>query len=91
MKPDNSHNNVSSKNKDGNESAMDKIADKTKDIFGANDEEKGGSGTENESQTVETPFQDTPDEGFGDVPTEDKIIKDPETGEETYIKNDNKR
>lgn len=36
-------------------------------------------------------FQNTPDEGEEDVPHEDKIARDSKTGEETFIKNDNKR
>lgn len=51
-------------------------------------------GNENKKQNEEHVFgnghDNTPDESRGDVPTEDKIIRDPETGEETFIKNDNK-
>lgn len=55
------------------------------------DDSKNREKQENEETKIDTPFQDTPDSSFGDVPQEDKIIRDPETGEETLIKNDNKR
>lgn len=43
-----------------------------------------------EEHVIENEFENAPDEGREDVPTEDKILRDPETGEETFIKNDNK-
>lgn len=43
-----------------------------------------------EEKVIENEHGNAPDEGKEDVPTEDKIIRDPETGEETFIKNDNK-
>lgn len=45
---------------------------------------------QNEEHVIENEHGNAPDEGREDVPTEDKIIRDPETGEETFIKNDNK-
>ncbi|WP_033542600.1 hypothetical protein [Planococcus sp. CAU13] len=44
----------------------------------------------NEEIVIENEHENAPDEGREDVPTQDKIIRDPETGEETFIKNDNK-
>ena len=82
MKPNDSNKN---KNTGDNESAIEKITEKTKEAFGTGDDR------ENEGHIVDKPFQDTPDEGAEDVPTEDKVIKDHKTGEETFIKNENKR
>ena len=43
-----------------------------------------------EEHVIENEYENAPDEGKEDVPTEDKVIRDPKTGEETFIKNDNK-
>lgn len=45
----------------------------------------------NEEPVIENEFENAPDEGKDDVPTEDKVIRDPKTGEETFVKNDNKK
>lgn len=45
----------------------------------------------NEEEVIENEFENAPDEGKDDVPTEDKVIRDPKTGEETFVKNDNKK
>lgn len=45
----------------------------------------------NEEHVIENEFENAPDEGKDDVPTEDKVIRDPKTGEETFVKNDNKK
>lgn len=45
----------------------------------------------NEEEVIESEFENAPDEGKDDVPTEDKVIRDPKTGEETFVKNDNKK
>lgn len=73
-----------------NDSALDKIAERAHEIFGDDDKEDKED-KKNEKVDLDTPYQDTPDSGFGDVPQKDKIIKDPDTGEKTFIKNDNKR
>lgn len=88
MKPNDTPENSSSKN-NKNESAMDKIAEKTKELFSADDENKRG--LKAKEDLLEGNFQNTPDEGSAAVPHEDKIAKDSKTGEETFIKNDNKR
>ncbi|RNF41150.1 hypothetical protein [Planococcus salinus] len=64
-----------------NESALDKLADKTKEVLG------DGVDSSEEEET----FQDTPDEGAGDVPQGDKVITDHRTGEKTVVKNTGKR
>lgn len=63
-------------------STMDKITEKTKEVLGIRDDD---------STELDNSFQNTPDEGAGDVPQGDKIIKDHRTGEETVVKNTGKR
>lgn len=62
--------------------------DKVKDAFDGDDKKQQKS---KDGHVIEREFENTPDEGKEDVPTEDKLIRDPKTGEETFIKNDNKK
>ena len=64
------------------ESEIDKFVKKTKQVV---------SGDKDSNAKTDEHFQNTPDEGSEDVPTEDKIIEDHRTGEKTFVKNDNKR
>ncbi|ANU27593.1 hypothetical protein [Planococcus versutus] len=78
--------------KDDNKSTADKILEKTSEMLSGGDEawESSGKNEAHDNTDTKTDFQNTPDEGAGDVPTEDKVIRDVKTGEKTVIKNDNK-
>ncbi len=78
--------------KDDNKSTADKILEKTSEMLSGGDEawESSGKNEVDESNDTKDDFQNTPDESAGDVPTEDKVIRDSKTGEKTVIKNDNK-
>lgn len=76
---------------DHDESALDKVVKKTSEMLSGSDEGWESDGKSEVRETKGDDFQNAPDEGAGDVPTEDKIIRDPETGEETFVKNDNKK
>ncbi len=75
---------MSKKNTDqtGNDSYVDKILD-TVDEYTEKTHERHESHEHKEHGNA-------PDEGKGDVPTEDRIVRDHATGEETVIRNDNK-
>lgn len=60
------------------QSTMDRITAKTKEVFGIRTDD---------AKELGKPFQDTPDEGAGDVPQQDKVVKDHRTGEKTFVKN----
>lgn len=76
------------KDTEGNDSYIDKILDSVNE---KEDTDRGRQHHEQkEKHVIENEHENGPDEGEGDVPTEDKIIRDPETGEETFVKNDNK-
>ena len=74
---------------DNEESTIDKVVKKTSEMMDGSDE-GWESSRKNDTREVNN-SQNAPDEGAGDVPTEDKVIHDPETGEETFVKNDNKK
>lgn len=76
---------------DAEESTLDKVVKKTSEMLSGSDEGWESSGKNDVRETAGDDFQNTPDEDAGDVPTEDKIIRDPKTGEETFVKNDNKK
>ncbi|MFD1031329.1 hypothetical protein [Metaplanococcus flavidus] len=69
------------KKENNNESFIDKV----KQTFDGNDKKEQ---TQNEKHVIENQHENAPDEGREDVPTQDKVIRDPDTGEETFIKND---
>lgn len=64
------------------ESGIDKIAKKAKQMV---------RGDKDPDALTDRNFQNAPDEGSEDVPTEDKIIEDHRTGEKTFVKNETKR
>lgn len=72
----------------GNDSYIDKILDSVNEKENIDGERHRHE--HNEKHSIGNEHENAPDEGKEDVPTEDKIIRDPETGEETFIKNDNK-
>ncbi|TWT07088.1 hypothetical protein FQV26_04555 [Planococcus sp. CPCC 101016] len=74
---------------DGEESTFDKVVKKTSEMLSGSDEGWESAGKNDTREVTDT--QNAPDEGAGDVPTEDKVIRDPQTGEETFVKNDNKK
>lgn len=79
------------RNDNGDKSMVDKILDSVNQKENIDDERHDRDHHErNEKHVIENEHENAPDEGKEDVPTEDKIIRDPETGEETFIKNDNK-
>ncbi|RLQ86653.1 hypothetical protein [Planomicrobium sp. Y74] len=79
------------RNDNGDKSMVDKILDSVNQKENIDDEHHDPDHRErNEKHVIENEHENAPDEGKEDVPTEDKIIRDPETGEETFIKNDNK-
>ncbi|QHJ70627.1 hypothetical protein [Planococcus halotolerans] len=77
------------RNDNGDKSMVDKILDSVNQKENI-DGERHDHRDRNEKHVIENEHENAPDEGKEDVPTEDKIIRDPETGEETFIKNDNK-
>ncbi|ALS77905.1 hypothetical protein ACQKDD_08420 [Planococcus kocurii] len=82
--------NNSQHKKDDHDSTFDKIVEKTSEMLSGSDEGWESDG-QNGSREVGEEHQPTPDESTGDVPTEDKVVRDSKTGEKTMIKNDNKK
>lgn len=78
-------------NKDTEESTLDKVVKKTSEMLSGSDEGWESSGKNVVRETPGDDFQNAPDESSEDVPTEDRVIRDPKTGEETIVKNDNKK
>ena len=78
-------------NRDAEESTLDKVVKKTSEMLSGSDEGWESAGKNDTRETAGDDFQNAPDEGAEDVPTEDKVIRDPKTGEETFVKNDNKK
>ncbi|MCH4827391.1 MAG: hypothetical protein N2C11_06335 [Planococcus sp. (in: firmicutes)] len=64
--------------KDANDSTVDKIIEKTSEMLSGGDEGWESSG--------KNKTHDTPNESPDYVPTEDKVIRDPETGEKKVMK-----
>lgn len=71
---------------DENDTYIEKIMESVEDYEEAKDERH----EQREKHEIDNGHENAPDEGSEDVPTKDKVIRDPETGEETFIKNDNK-
>ena len=78
-------------NRDAERSTLDKVVKKTSEMLSGSDEGWESSGKNDVRDTAGDDIQNAPDESSEDVPTEDKIIRDPKTGEETFVKNDNKK
>ena len=78
-------------NQDNEESTLDKVVKKTSEMLSGSDEGWESSGKTDVRETAGDDFQNAPDESSEDVPTEDRVIRDPKTGEETIVKNDNKK
>lgn len=76
--------------RDAKDSTFDKIVEKTGEMLSGGDEAWESSG-KNEIHDAPDDFQNTPDEDAGDVPTENKEMRDPKTGKTTTITNDNKK
>ena len=75
------------RNDNGDKSMVDKILD----TVNGDDNKEGNRHKryeQNEKHVIENEHGNAPDEGKEDVPTQDKVIRNPETGEETFIKND---
>lgn len=69
-------------------STFDKVVEKTSEMLSGSDEGWESSGKNEVRETAGDDFQNAPAEDAGDVPTEDKVIRNPKTG---VVKNDNKK
>lgn len=76
--------------KDNEYNKDDSMVDKILKTVNADGSSEHQHDERNEEYTIDNKQENAPDEGREDVPTKDKIVRDPVTGEETFIKNDNK-
>lgn len=72
-------------------STFDKVMKKTSEMLSGSDEGWESAGKNDTRETVGDDFQNAPDESSEDVPTENKVVHNSKTGEEAFVKNDNKK